>query len=185
MLYYLYELGEWARKAGYESDFLQSAERFQLHNFSRDLRRRHRFPDFHHLRQLDDPTADLTQVRPAHSHERGSQQAFRAAWRKEGHPHHGRHPDHRLDRRLRRSSGRGLENPFVWLVLFSTLFLGGIGFYDDWLKVSKKSSKGISSRLKFGLQCVLAGIFTVFFLNSPKLAEIAQATLHSVLQGTR
>ena len=66
------------------------------------------------------------------------------------------------------------ENPFVWLVLFSTLFLGAIGFYDDWLKVSKKSSKGISSRLKFALQCVLAAIFTIFFLTSPRLSEIAK-----------
>ena len=66
------------------------------------------------------------------------------------------------------------ENPFVWLVLFSTLFLGGIGFYDDWLKVSKKNSKGISSKLKFGLQCVFAAIFTIFFLTSPRLSEIAK-----------
>lgn len=66
------------------------------------------------------------------------------------------------------------ENPFVWLVLFSTIFLGGIGFYDDWLKVSKKNSAGISSRLKFTLQCVLAGIFTAFFLFNPKLAEMAK-----------
>ena len=66
------------------------------------------------------------------------------------------------------------ENPFVWLVLFSTLFLGAIGFYDDWLKVSKKSSDGISSRLKFCLQCVLAGIFTLFFLWNPRLSETAQ-----------
>jgi len=66
------------------------------------------------------------------------------------------------------------ENPFVWLVLFSTLFLGGIGFYDDWLKVTKKSSDGISSRLKFILQCVLAGIFTLFFLTHPKLSTTAQ-----------
>lgn len=66
------------------------------------------------------------------------------------------------------------ENPFVWLVLFSTLFLGAIGFYDDWLKVTKKNSAGISSRLKFGLQCLLAGIFTVFFLTNPKLAASAQ-----------
>ncbi len=66
------------------------------------------------------------------------------------------------------------ENPFVWLVLFSTLFLGGIGFYDDWLKVTKKNSAGISSRLKFALQCLLAGIFTVFFLTNPKLAAQAQ-----------
>ena len=66
------------------------------------------------------------------------------------------------------------ENPFVWLVLFSAVFLGGIGFYDDWLKVTKKSSDGISSRLKFVLQCLLAGIFTLFFLTNPKLSAMAQ-----------
>ena len=66
------------------------------------------------------------------------------------------------------------ENPFVWLVLFSAVFLGGIGFYDDWLKVTKKSSDGISSRLKFVLQCLLAGIFTLYFLTNPKLSATAQ-----------
>ncbi|MFM8717102.1 MAG: phospho-N-acetylmuramoyl-pentapeptide-transferase [Spartobacteria bacterium] len=66
------------------------------------------------------------------------------------------------------------ENPFVWLVLFSAVFLGGIGFYDDWQKVTKKSSDGISSRLKFVLQCLLAGIFTFFFLTNPKLSATAQ-----------
>ena len=65
------------------------------------------------------------------------------------------------------------ENPFVWLVLFSTVFLGGIGFYDDWLKVSKKSSAGISSRLKFALQCLLAAIFTIFMLTNPKVRDVA------------
>jgi phospho-N-acetylmuramoyl-pentapeptide-transferase len=66
------------------------------------------------------------------------------------------------------------ENPFVWLVLFSAVFLGGIGFYDDWLKVTKKSSDGISSRLKFVLQSLLAGIFTLYFLTNPKLSATAQ-----------
>lgn len=66
------------------------------------------------------------------------------------------------------------ENPFVWLVLFSTVFMGGIGLYDDWLKVSKKSSDGISSRMKFALQCLLAGIFTIFLLLNPKVSTIAQ-----------
>jgi phospho-N-acetylmuramoyl-pentapeptide-transferase len=66
------------------------------------------------------------------------------------------------------------ENPFVWLVLFSAVFLGAIGFYDDWLKVTKKSSDGISSRLKFVLQCLLAGIFTFYFLTNPKLSVTAQ-----------
>ena len=66
------------------------------------------------------------------------------------------------------------ENPFVWLVLFGAVFLGAIGFYDDWLKVTKKSSDGISSRLKFVLQCLLAGIFTLYFLTNPKLSATAQ-----------
>lgn len=66
------------------------------------------------------------------------------------------------------------DNSFVWLVLFTAVFLGGLGFYDDWLKVTKKSSDGLSSRMKFFLQCVLAGGITAFFLFSPPLAKQAQ-----------
>lgn len=66
-------------------------------------------------------------------------------------------------------------NGFVWLVLISTLFLGGIGFYDDYLKVAKKNSAGISSRLKFGLQCLLAAGFTLFFISDPALWQQAQS----------
>jgi len=65
-------------------------------------------------------------------------------------------------------------NPFVWLVLFSAVYLGGIGFYDDWLKVTRKDSAGISSRLKFALQCVLALVFAAFFLWHPRLSDMAQ-----------
>lgn len=66
-------------------------------------------------------------------------------------------------------------NGFVWLVLISTVFLGGIGFYDDYLKIAKKSSDGISSRLKFALQCVLAGGFTLFFVSDAALWQQAQS----------
>ena len=66
------------------------------------------------------------------------------------------------------------ENPFVWLVLFSTLFLGGIGFYDDWLKVTKKSSKGISSRLKLRLAVRLGGDIHDLLSDEPRLSEIAK-----------
>jgi phospho-N-acetylmuramoyl-pentapeptide-transferase len=67
------------------------------------------------------------------------------------------------------------DNSFVWLVLITALFLGGLGFYDDWLKVTKKSSDGISSRLKFVLQIILAGGITAFFLCSPTLRDQAEA----------
>ena len=66
------------------------------------------------------------------------------------------------------------DNPFVWLTLVTTLFLAALGFYDDWLKVTKKSSAGLRSRLKFLLQCLLAAGITAFFLLSPALAKQAQ-----------
>ncbi|MGH8046474.1 MAG: phospho-N-acetylmuramoyl-pentapeptide-transferase, partial [Chthoniobacterales bacterium] len=65
-------------------------------------------------------------------------------------------------------------NGFVWLVLGATVFLGGIGFYDDYLKVTRKSSDGISSRLKFVLQCILAAGFTWFFTQNDALWNQAQ-----------
>lgn len=65
-------------------------------------------------------------------------------------------------------------NPFVWLVVFTVVFLGGLGFIDDFLKVTKKNSSGISSRVKFGLQCLLAAVVTGFFLLHPVLSERAQ-----------
>ncbi|MBU3664585.1 MAG: phospho-N-acetylmuramoyl-pentapeptide-transferase [Chthoniobacterales bacterium] len=55
-------------------------------------------------------------------------------------------------------------NTLVWLALFSVIYLGTVGFIDDYLKVTKKSSDGISSRLKFALQCVLAVFITGYFL---------------------
>ena len=61
-------------------------------------------------------------------------------------------------------------NPLVWLSLFAVLYLGALGFIDDYLKVTKKTSDGISSRLKFALQCVLAGIVTAFFAWDPVLS---------------
>ena len=55
-----------------------------------------------------------------------------------------------------------LTNPFVWVVLFVTIGLGALGFVDDWLKVSKKNSKGVSSRGKLVVQWsvgLAAGLF--------------------------
>jgi phospho-N-acetylmuramoyl-pentapeptide-transferase len=39
-----------------------------------------------------------------------------------------------------------LASPYVWVVLFVTLGFGAIGFYDDYLKVTKQSHKGFSGR---------------------------------------
>jgi phospho-N-acetylmuramoyl-pentapeptide-transferase len=61
------------------------------------------------------------------------------------------------------------DNRFVWLALFSMLYLGALGFADDYLKVTKKKSDGISGRVKLVFQIILALIVTAVFLTSPLL----------------
>ena len=69
------------------------------------------------------------------------------------------------------------DNPFVWLVLFCMVYLGALGFVDDYLKVTKKKSDGISGRLKLLFQLGLAGIVTGFFLLNP-LIEVQARSLY-------
>jgi phospho-N-acetylmuramoyl-pentapeptide-transferase len=61
------------------------------------------------------------------------------------------------------------DNRFVWLVLFTMLYLGGLGFADDYLKVTKKKSAGVSGRVKLVFQIALALVVTAVFLTSPLL----------------
>ena len=75
------------------------------------------------------------------------------------------------------------DNAFVWICLLTVLLHGAIGFYDDWLKITKKSSDGISSRMKFLLQCILAGGITAYFLLTPSLAKQAQELYIPFLKG--
>jgi len=56
-------------------------------------------------------------------------------------------------------------NPYVWIVLGVTLSYGAIGFYDDYLKVSRRTSSGSSSRLRFGLELLIAGVATYIVMR--------------------
>src|SRR6266513_1882158 len=69
------------------------------------------------------------------------------------------------------------DNRFVWLALFSMIYLGALGFGDDYLKVTKKKSDGISGRLKLVFQIALAAIVTTVFLSSP-LLEVQARSLY-------
>ena len=51
-----------------------------------------------------------------------------------------------------------LTNLYVWIVLFVTVSCGTIGFVDDYQKLTKKSSRGLSSRVKLLLQLLIGGI---------------------------
>jgi len=59
------------------------------------------------------------------------------------------------------------DNSAVWLVLFTLLFCGGLGFWDDYLKVAKKNSAGVSEGTKLIAQGLLAAIVTAYFLLNP------------------
>ena len=49
------------------------------------------------------------------------------------------------------------RNHYVWVTLAVTLGFGAIGFYDDYLKVTKQSHKGFSGRFRLLLEFAIAG----------------------------
>lgn len=56
-----------------------------------------------------------------------------------------------------------LTNRFIWVILLVTVLFSVIGFLDDYLKIMKKSSAGLSARHKFLLQS-LCGLGAAIFL---------------------
>ena len=53
-----------------------------------------------------------------------------------------------------------LDNPYIWIVLLVTLAFGGIGFADDYAKVTKQNTKGVSSRIRILLGLLIACLAT-------------------------
>lgn len=51
-----------------------------------------------------------------------------------------------------------LANPFVWACLFVTLGFAAIGFLDDYDKVRKASTAGVSGRVRLLLEFFIAGV---------------------------
>lgn len=48
-----------------------------------------------------------------------------------------------------------LTNPYIWIVMFVTLGFGLLGFADDYLKVTKRNSKGVPGKVKLLVQLVI------------------------------
>src|SRR5437868_11516091 len=48
------------------------------------------------------------------------------------------------------------SNPYVWIVLAVTLCFGLVGFYDDYLKVTKQSHDGFSGRTRLMAEALIA-----------------------------
>ncbi len=56
-----------------------------------------------------------------------------------------------------------LTNIYIWILIFVSLSLGGLGLLDDILKIRYNNSSGLKSRYKFAGQLAI-GSFTLFFL---------------------
>ncbi len=48
------------------------------------------------------------------------------------------------------------DNIYIWIVMFVIVSFGGIGFMDDYLKITRKNSRGMSVTSKFSLQILAA-----------------------------
>jgi phospho-N-acetylmuramoyl-pentapeptide-transferase len=51
-----------------------------------------------------------------------------------------------------------LTNRYVWIVLAITLAFGAVGFWDDFLKVTKKNPKGVPGKIKLVISVAVAAI---------------------------
>jgi len=77
-----------------------------------------------------------------------------------------------------------LTNKYVWVVLFATLAFGGIGFWDDYLKVVKKHSTGLRAYQKFGLQIaasIAIGVFLYKFSGDHEATFLSVPFMKSLL----
>jgi len=63
-------------------------------------------------------------------------------------------------------------NPYVWIVLAVTLGFGLIGFYDDYLKVTKQTHGGYSGRKRLAAEAIIAALacFAIASLGRPPFA---------------
>lgn len=57
-------------------------------------------------------------------------------------------------------------NAYVWIVLFVTLSYGALGFYDDYLKVTKRTTGGLSGRFRLFIELGVAAIATYLIMQT-------------------
>ena len=60
-----------------------------------------------------------------------------------------------------------MDNPMVLSVVFVTIGLGCLGFVDDYLKVTKKTSDGVRGKVKLITQFIVALAVGLFLYNHP------------------
>lgn len=62
-----------------------------------------------------------------------------------------------------------LKNPYVWVVLATTMGFGAIGWVDDWRKVVHRNPKGLSAKAKLFWQSLIGAGVAVFLAMTATL----------------
>ncbi|MYZ47794.1 phospho-N-acetylmuramoyl-pentapeptide-transferase [Propylenella binzhouense] len=70
-----------------------------------------------------------------------------------------------------------LSSPYVWSVMLVTIGFGAIGFYDDYLKVTRASHRGFSGKARLGIEFVIAGIAVFIMMRAGDPALSTSLTL--------
>jgi phospho-N-acetylmuramoyl-pentapeptide-transferase len=70
-----------------------------------------------------------------------------------------------------------LENRFVWLALMVTVGFGIIGFMDDYMKISKRNTKGVPGKIRLLAEFSVAGAAMSYFLLSDMLDPAIRANI--------
>jgi phospho-N-acetylmuramoyl-pentapeptide-transferase len=73
-----------------------------------------------------------------------------------------------------------LSNPYVWIVLLVTVGYGLLGFADDYVKVTKRTSDGVSGRVRLLAEFGIAFIAT-FLIMRVEAGQTNGATLSGAL----
>ena len=57
------------------------------------------------------------------------------------------------------------RNPYVWIVMAVTLGFGFVGFYDDYLKVTKQTEAGFAGRTRLAIETLIAAAACYAFVR--------------------
>jgi phospho-N-acetylmuramoyl-pentapeptide-transferase len=74
-----------------------------------------------------------------------------------------------------------LDSPYIWIVVLVTMAFGLIGFADDYAKVTKQNTKGVSGRVRFIAGLVIAALAT-YAASSFHPAELTNQLAFPVLK---
>lgn len=75
-----------------------------------------------------------------------------------------------------------LDNIYILLLLFTTLWMGSIGFVDDYIKVFKKDKQGLKGRFKVMGQLLLGIVVGATLYFHPSVTVRQEIPVHEIIQ---